>query len=117
MTAGKSSYEHLRQSTDPALFWRIAGRRSSRAKEKCEEVMAKGKIARAVIAAAKRGSSVRPRMAPKPPAGALIGRGRLPSLAVPMKGMARAPRAPIPFGQPRRRSPRPRVPAKPFPGR
>jgi hypothetical protein len=79
--------------------------------------MAKGKIARAVIAAAKRGGSVRPRMTPKPPAGALIGRGRPPSLAVPMRGVPRAPRAPHQFGQPRRRSPRPRVPAKPFPGR
>jgi hypothetical protein len=77
--------------------------------------MARGKIARAVIAAAKRGGSGRPRMAPKQVAGAKI--GRTPSLAVPMRSVPRAPRAPIPFGMPKRRSPRPRVPAKPFPGR
>jgi hypothetical protein len=47
----------------------------------------------------------RARPTPTPPVGAKIGRGPM-SLAVPVKGMARAPRAPIPFGKPpRRRSP------------
>jgi hypothetical protein len=46
----------------------------------------------------------RARPTPTPPAGAKIGR-RIPSLAVPMKSMPRASRAPKPFGMPKRRSP------------
>ncbi len=75
-------------------------------------------MASKVLAMMKRAATMkraRSRPAPTPPAGAKI--GRTPSLAIPMKNMPRAPRAPIPFGMPKRRSPRPRIPAKPFRGR
>jgi hypothetical protein len=63
------------------------------------------KLARALIAMAKRGGPMRPR-APSPKRLAAVkpfGRSR-PSMKLPMASMPRAPRAPRPFGMPRRRS-------------
>src|SRR5262249_2733929 len=104
LTVGKPDYGHL-QRNDPVLR-RTAGVDHPAPRR---EVMARGKIARMVIAQA-RARRITPAAAKRIAAFKPFGRPR-PPMRLAMGSMPRAPRAPRPFGMPkpiRRRRPRER---------